>query len=104
MIRMNEASDVMILRIALPDRAVLRLQGILMAEDGLATLRGQAGGGGELELWSTWAQEEELDAWLAMLPDSLELEVLGRYAFEPKFESKFGPKAAVAANGRQGAA
>jgi len=76
-------SDVMIVRIALSDRAVLGLQGILMGEDGLATLRGEKGGSGELELWSTWAQEKELDDWLSSLPASLELRVLDRYAFEP---------------------
>ena len=88
--------DTWIVRVRLPERSVVRFQGILGGEDGLATLRGQAGGGGELELWSTWAQQDELDAWLAMLPGSLELRVLGRYAFEPK--------AAVAANGNKGAA
>jgi hypothetical protein len=76
-------SDVMIVRIALPDHAVLLLQGLLVAEDGLATLRGQAGGTGELELWSTWAQQKELDDWLDSLPSALELRQLGRYAFEP---------------------
>jgi len=90
MSRTNEDGDVMIVRITLPDRAVLLLQGLLMAEDGLATLRGQAGGGGELELWSTWAQEEELDDWLASLPASLELEVLGRYAYEPVATARTG--------------
>jgi hypothetical protein len=81
------SSDVMIVRIALPDRAVLGLQGLLMAEDGLATLRGEKGGSGELELWSTWAQERELDDWLTSLPTSLELKVLERYAFEPATKS-----------------
>jgi len=92
----TEASDVMIVRIGLPDRAVVRFQGMLMAEDGLATMRGQKGGTGELELWSTWAQEEALDEWLQSLPGSLELRVLERYAFEPD--------AAVAAHGSRGAA
>jgi len=46
-------------------------------------LRGEKGGSGELELWSTWAQERELDDWLASLPASLELRVLDRYAFGP---------------------
>jgi len=91
-----ESCDVMIVRIALPDRAVVRFQGMLMAEDGLATMRGQRGGTGELELWSTWAQEAALDEWLASLPVSLELRVLERYAFEPV--------AAVAADGTRGAA
>jgi len=73
----------MIVRIALPDRSVVRMQGLLMGMDGLATMRGQAGGTGELELWSTWAQESELDDWLASLPAALELKLVGRYAFEP---------------------
>lgn len=78
-----ESSDVMIVHIALPDQAVVRFQGILMGEDGLATMRGQRGGTGILELWSTWAQQQELDEWLHSLPAALEVRVLGRYAFEP---------------------
>jgi len=73
----------MIVKVALPDHAVVCFQGMLAGEDGLATLRSQGGGPGQHELWSTWAQEKELDAWLASLPDSLELRVLGRYAVEP---------------------
>jgi hypothetical protein len=73
-------SDVMIVRIALPDRAVLLLQGLLSGQDGLATLRDRPGG---LELWSTWAQRGELDDWLESLPPGLELRQLGRYAFRP---------------------
>lgn len=74
--------DVMIVRIALPDTAVVRFQGILMAEDGLATMRGVRDGTGELELWSTWAQQRELDEWIVSLPAALEVRVLDRYAFE----------------------
>jgi len=75
--------DTWIVRIRLPDRAVVRFQGILCGEEGLATLRSQGGGPGEHELWSTRAQEVELDDWLDSLPDELELEVLGRYAYQP---------------------
>lgn len=85
---MNE-SDVMIVRIALPDHAVLLLQGLLSGEDGLATLRDRPGG---LELWSTWAQRRELDDWLASLPAGLELRLLGRYAFQPLAEAVSGNK------------
>lgn len=80
-------SDVMIVRIVLPDQAVLLLQGLLSGEDGLATLRGRPDG---LELWSTWAQREELDDWLASLPPELELRQLGRYAFEAPVKSVSG--------------
>jgi len=73
----------MIVLIAMPDRAVVCFQGLLMGEDGLATLRGQAGGTGKLELWSTWSMEKELDDWLSSLPASLEIKVLERYAFQP---------------------
>jgi len=79
----QQQSDVMIVRISLPDEAVVRFQGILMGEDGLATMRGQLGGTGILELWSTWAQRQELDEWLHSLPAALEVRVLDRYAFEP---------------------
>jgi len=68
--------------ISMPDDAVVRFQGILMGEDGLATMRGRKGGSGEQELWSTWAQQQELDAWLESLPAALEVRVLSRYAFQ----------------------
>ncbi|MDQ6972480.1 MAG: hypothetical protein Q9M30_07515 [Mariprofundaceae bacterium] len=77
-----KSSDTMIVRITLPNRSVVRVQGLLMGMDGLATMRGQAGGTGELELWSTWAQEDELDDWLASMPAALEMKLVGRYAFE----------------------
>jgi len=72
----------MIVSISMPDDSVVRFQGILMGEDGLATMRGCKGGSGEQELWSTWAQQQELDAWLDSLPAALEVRVLSRYAFE----------------------
>jgi len=78
--------DTWIVRIRLPNRSVVRFQGILCGEEGLATLRSQGGGPGEHELWSTRAQQHELDAWLASLPDELELEVIGRYAYQPEEE------------------
>ncbi len=76
--------DTWIVRVRLPNRSVVRFQGILCGEEGLATLRSQGGGPGEHELWSTRAQQQQLDAWLASLPDELELEVLGRYAYQPE--------------------
>ncbi len=85
---MND-SDVMIVRIALPGHAVLLLQGLLSGEDGLATFRNRAG---RLELWSTWAQREELDDWLGSLPPALELVVIDRYAFEPPAATDRGDK------------
>jgi len=78
--------DTWLVRIRLPNRSVVRFQGILCGEEGLATLRSQGGGPGEHELWSTRAQQHELDAWLASLPDELELEVIGRYAYQPEEE------------------
>jgi len=78
--------DTWIVRIRLPNRSVVRFQGMLCGEEGLATLRSQGGGPGEHELWSTRAQQHELDAWLASLPDELELEVIGRYAYQPEEE------------------
>ena len=77
------ASDVMIVRVAMPNRSVVRFQGILAGEDGLATLRSQGGEAGEHDLWTTRAQLHELEAWLASLPGPLEVRVIGRYAFQP---------------------
>ncbi|MDX8391233.1 MAG: hypothetical protein R8K53_01525 [Mariprofundaceae bacterium] len=74
--------DTWIVRIRLPNRSVVRFQGILSAEDGLATLRSQGGAPGEHELWSTRAQQQALDAWLESLPDELEIEVMDCYCFQ----------------------
>ena len=72
-------SDVWIVRVCMPRRSVVRFQGMLAGEDGLAALRSQFGGPDEHELWSTPAQKDELEAWLASLPGELEVEVVARY-------------------------
>ncbi|MDQ6986188.1 MAG: hypothetical protein Q9M25_00080 [Mariprofundaceae bacterium] len=76
--------DTWIVRVCLPDRSVVRFQGMLCGEDGLATLRSQGGGPGEHELWSTRAQQQILNAWLDSLPESLDVEVVSRYAYRPE--------------------
>jgi len=75
--------DVMIVLVAMPDRSVVRFQGMLLAEEGLAAMRSQRGKVGEHELWSTWVQQGELDDWLASMPAALEVRVVDRYAFQP---------------------
>jgi len=77
-------SDAWIVLVAMPDSAVVRFQGILGGEDGLATLRSQGGKRGEHELWSTFAQQEALADWLNSLPESLEVKVIDRYAYRPE--------------------
>lgn len=62
--------------IRLPDEQVVRFQGILGGEDGLATMRCRDPEKVEQELWTTVAQLDELHAWLASLPESLQFEVL----------------------------
>lgn len=87
----HKPDEVMIVLVAMPDRSVVRFQGMLLAEEGLATMRSQHGRAGEHELWSTWAQQGELDDWLASMPAALELRVVDRYAFQP--DSEAGVKA-----------
>jgi len=77
----SSGSDTWIVLVGLPDVAVVRFQGMLAGEDGLATLRSQGGGPGEHELWSTRAQQHELDAWLDSLPESLDVRVIDRYVY-----------------------
>jgi len=74
-------SRVAVVVVRLPDRAVVRFQGILGGEDGLATPRCIHYGRRELELWTTEAQLHELHAWLQCLPPELELEILGEHSF-----------------------
>jgi len=76
------ASDVWIVRVGMPRHSVVRFQGMLGGEEGLATLRSQGGGPNEHELWSTRAQKDELEDWLASLPATLEVHVVARYGFD----------------------
>lgn len=65
-----------IVAVRLPDEQVVRFQGILGSEDGLATMRCRDPERAEQELWTTVAQLDELHAWLASLPESLQFEVV----------------------------
>lgn len=76
-----KSSDVVIVVVRLPRRAVVRFQSLLGGEDGLATLRCMDKSGDEQELWTTKAQTNELRQWLAGMPPALRVEVVREYVF-----------------------
>jgi len=57
-------------------RQVVRFQGILDGEDGLAALRCRDPAGNEQQLWTTRARLAELRSWLQGLPPSLQVNVI----------------------------
>ncbi len=81
MIERIRDSDVVIIVVRLPRRAVVCFQSLLGGEDGLATLRCMDKSGDEQELWTTKAQITELRQWLADMPPELRVEVVREYVF-----------------------
>jgi len=69
-------SDLAIIVVRLPAGQVVRFQGILDGEDGLATLRCRNPETNEQQLWTTQAQLGELRAWIGSLPDALQVEIV----------------------------
>lgn len=69
-------SDLAVVVVRLPKKQVVRFQGILAGEDGLATLRCRDEGNIEQQLWTTRAQLGELYAWLRGLPAELGIEIV----------------------------
>ncbi|MBF0281828.1 MAG: hypothetical protein HQM07_04595 [Zetaproteobacteria bacterium] len=58
------------------------LQSLLLAEDGLATIRQQGNDPSIQQLWSTLSQRDALAIWLDDLPASLGLKVVKNYIWE----------------------
>jgi hypothetical protein len=71
------AEQTLIVEIAIPARQQLLFQSILLAEDGLAAVRSFDVDKTRQQLWTSPSQKESLYDWLASLPQSLELRVLG---------------------------
>ncbi len=69
-------SAMAIIVIRLPAAQVVRFQGMLDGEDGLATLRCGDSVRTEQQLWTTRNQVKELQLWLSSLPASLHVEVV----------------------------
>ncbi len=71
------AEQTLIVEVAIPVRQQMLLQSILLGEDGLATVRSFDSDTSRQQLWTSPSQKELLYSWLASLPQSLELHVLG---------------------------
>jgi len=69
-------SDLAIIVVRLPAGQVVRFQGVLDGEDGLATLRCRNPETNEQQLWTTQAQLGELRGWINSLPDALQVEIV----------------------------
>lgn len=72
-------NDTMIVEVAVPPEQVVLLQSILCGEDGLAVMRCRDPQGKRQQLWTTRSMLDEVDAWLAALPESLQVEVVDRF-------------------------
>lgn len=72
-------SDTMIVEIAVPPKQVVLLQSILCGEDGLAVMRCRDPQGERQQLWTTRTMLDEVYAWLASLPESLDVEVVDEF-------------------------
>jgi type II secretory pathway component PulM len=72
-----DAEKTLIVEVAIPARQQMLFQSILLGEDGLATIRSFDTDRSRLQLWTSPSQKESLYDWMASLPQSLELRVLG---------------------------
>jgi len=62
--------------VRMPRRQVVRFQGMLDGEDGLAILRCRDAAADTQQLWTTRARLGELRAWIAGLPAKMRVEVV----------------------------
>ena len=80
------SSDVVIVEFVLPASQVVRLQSILMGEDGLATIRCLDPEKIKQQFWTTHDQLPDLYEWIHSLPRSLGLEILGEWLWQEEKE------------------
>ncbi len=69
-------SDLAVVVVRMPRRQVVRFQGMLDGEDGLAILRCRDAAGDAQQLWTTRSMLGELRAWVASLPVEMQVEVV----------------------------
>ncbi len=79
-------SEVVIVEFMLPASQVVRLQSILMGEDGLATIRCLDPEKMKQQFWTTKAQLPELYEWIHSLPGSLGVKILGEWLWQQEKE------------------
>jgi len=73
-----EANETLIVEVTMPPQQVVFFQSLLQGEEGLAVARSFDPDKLSLQLWTSAAQEGELMYWLADLPPTIGLEVLGK--------------------------
>lgn len=79
-------SDVVIVEFVLPSSQVVRLQSILMGEDGLATIRCLDPEKRKQQFWTTQEQLPELYEWIRSLPESIGIQITGEWLWQEKEE------------------
>lgn len=79
-------SDVVIVEFLLPASQVVRLQSILMGEDGLATMRCLDPENRKQQFWTTENQLSELYEWIGSLPASMGVEITGEWVWQDEKE------------------
>lgn len=67
----------LIIELTIPAKQQMLFQSILLGEDGLAAVRSFDADTSRQQLWTSPSQKELLYNWLASLPQSLEINVLG---------------------------
>ena len=80
------SSDVVIVEFVLPASQVVRLQSILMGEDGLATMRCLDPAKIKQQFWTTPEQLPDLYEWIHSLPRSLGLEIVDEWLWQEENE------------------
>jgi len=75
-----------IIEIALPAKQAYRFQCLLEAEEGLAVPRSFDPEHKKLQLWTSPGQKVELLLWLNILPESMQIQVLGEWIWDDERE------------------
>lgn len=81
-------SGVVIVEFVLPPSQVVRLQSILMGEDGLATIRCLDPEKRKQQFWTTQEQLPDLYEWVHSLPGSIGLEILDEWLWQEEKEEE----------------
>jgi len=69
-------SELAVIVVRMPAGQVVRFQGMLDGEDGLAILRCRDTTRGTQQLWTTYSMLDALYAWIDSLPEVLQVEVV----------------------------
>jgi len=75
----KDGSDVVIVEFTVPPANAVLLQSILQGEDGLATIRCFDPEKRLQQFWTTRDQLDELQAWIASMPESMDIQLTGEW-------------------------